>query len=171
MIKFNEATSIRKTYEQIVKRLKDERVGFDNQLAAIERTLKAKSSDYEELRLLSGDATHAKDLAAQELEKVQRIYQKNRTQREKELKDRQLMVKQKEMLLRHVEERDAKRKDLLMKSSGDLSLDEENKLKEALAVNKMQENLVSSELDETKEKLEIFEKALTQYSVPPRQGL
>ena len=37
MIKYNEAQSIRKTYEQIVKRLKEERIGFDNQLAAIER--------------------------------------------------------------------------------------------------------------------------------------
>ena len=42
MIKYNEAQAIRKTYEQIVKRLKEERIGFDNQLAAIERTLKAK---------------------------------------------------------------------------------------------------------------------------------
>ena len=39
MIKYNEAQSIRKTYEQIVKRLKEERIGFDNQLAAVERTL------------------------------------------------------------------------------------------------------------------------------------
>ena len=46
MIKYNEAQSIRRTYEQIVKRLKDERVGFDNQLAAIERTLQAKQHDY-----------------------------------------------------------------------------------------------------------------------------
>ena len=36
MIKYNEAMSIKKTYELIVKRLKDERVGYDNQLAAIE---------------------------------------------------------------------------------------------------------------------------------------
>ena len=70
MIKYNEAQSIRKTYEQIVKRLKEERVGFDNQLAAIERTLAAKQHDYEELLLLSGDANHAKEVAAQELERV-----------------------------------------------------------------------------------------------------
>ena len=63
---FVQAQSIRKTYEAIVKRLKapvmnhhltrnctsnrwiltvqDERIGFDNQLCAIERTLKAKES-------------------------------------------------------------------------------------------------------------------------------
>ena len=56
MIKYNEAQSIHKTYEQIVKRLKEERIGFDNQLAAIERTLKAKEKDLEELVLMSHDA-------------------------------------------------------------------------------------------------------------------
>lgn len=66
MIKYNEAQSIRKTYEQIVKRLREERVGFDNQLAALERTLNAKRHDYEELLLLSGDANHAKEMAVSE---------------------------------------------------------------------------------------------------------
>jgi len=42
MIKYNEAQSIRKTYEQIVKRLKEERVTYDKQLAAIEQSLKGK---------------------------------------------------------------------------------------------------------------------------------
>ena len=32
MIKYNEAMSIRKTYEQILKRLKEERLSFENQL-------------------------------------------------------------------------------------------------------------------------------------------
>jgi hypothetical protein len=70
MIKFNEAQSIRKTYEQIIRRLREERVGFDQQLVSIERTLEAKGRDYEELVLLSGDASHAKDSAIAELEKV-----------------------------------------------------------------------------------------------------
>jgi len=50
MIKYNEAQSIKTTYEQIVKRLKEERVGFDNQLQALERTFQAKQRDYEEVR-------------------------------------------------------------------------------------------------------------------------
>jgi hypothetical protein len=53
MIKYNETQSIKKTYEQIVARLKEERVGFDNQLAALERTLAAKGVI---LRLLSSFA-------------------------------------------------------------------------------------------------------------------
>lgn len=43
-------------------RLKEERVGFDNQLGAVERTLQAKVKDYEELLLLSGDANHAREV-------------------------------------------------------------------------------------------------------------
>ena len=35
-----------------MKRLKEERVGYDNQLAAIERSLKGKEHDFEELLLL-----------------------------------------------------------------------------------------------------------------------
>ena len=46
MIKYNEAMSIKKTYELIVKRLKEERIGYDNQLAAIEQSLKGKDNDY-----------------------------------------------------------------------------------------------------------------------------
>lgn len=36
MIKYNEAMSIKKAYELIVKRLKEERIGYDNQLGSIE---------------------------------------------------------------------------------------------------------------------------------------
>jgi coiled-coil domain-containing protein 151 len=42
MIKYNEAQSIQQTYETVVKRLKEERVGYDSQLAAIEGSLKGK---------------------------------------------------------------------------------------------------------------------------------
>eukprot|EP01017_Pseudomicrothorax_dubius_P041294 TRINITY_DN6586_c0_g1_i1.p1 TRINITY_DN6586_c0_g1~~TRINITY_DN6586_c0_g1_i1.p1 ORF type:complete len:541 (+),score=197.99 TRINITY_DN6586_c0_g1_i1:32-1654(+) len=71
MIKYNEALSIRKTYETIVKRLKEERVGYDNQLAAIEKSLKGKEHDFEELLLLAHDANHAKEMALTELRKYE----------------------------------------------------------------------------------------------------
>ena len=75
MIKYNEAQSIRTTYTQIVKRLKEERVGFDNQLQALERTLKSKQRDYEELLFLSGDANHAREVSQMELSKVKGAYE------------------------------------------------------------------------------------------------
>lgn len=45
MIKYNEAMSIKKTYDLILKRLKEERIGYDNQLSAIEESLKGKEQD------------------------------------------------------------------------------------------------------------------------------
>lgn len=102
MIKYNEAQSIKKTYEQIVKRLTEERVGFDNQLSAIERTLAAKQHDYEELLLLSGDATHAREMAGQAAEKAKQKYKDEAEMRAKDLQERQILVQQKEAVARLV---------------------------------------------------------------------
>ena len=103
MIKYNEAQSIRKTYEQIVKRLKEERIGYDNQLAAIERSLKGKEHDYVELLLLSHDATHAKELALSELRKythkkaaVRKLRDKYIEEKTKQLKMRDDMIAKQE---------------------------------------------------------------------------
>lgn len=100
MIKYNEAQSIRKTYEQIVKRLTEERVGFDNQLSAIEKTLAAKQHDYEELQLLSGDAIHARETAIQAAEKTKLKYKEDAEARAKDIDERQVMIQQKEAVVR-----------------------------------------------------------------------
>lgn len=60
MIKYNEAMSIRRTYEQILSRLKEERAGYDNQIAAIQKSLKSKEHDCEEFKLLLQDAKQAR---------------------------------------------------------------------------------------------------------------
>ncbi len=39
MIKYNEALSIKKTYEIIVKKLRDDRISYDSQLASIVKSL------------------------------------------------------------------------------------------------------------------------------------
>ena len=92
MIKYNEAQSIRKTYDQIVKRLKEERVNFDNQLGAIEATLGAKEHDYEELLLMSHDASHAKDVTRAELLRLTSLVSEERKAREKEVAERRNAV-------------------------------------------------------------------------------
>lgn len=69
MIKFNEAQSVGQAYEEVVRRLKEERVGYDSQLASIEACLKGKEHDFEELLLLAHDATHAKEAAFAELKR------------------------------------------------------------------------------------------------------
>jgi chromosome segregation ATPase len=112
MIKYNEAQSIRKTYEQIVRRLTEERVGFDNQLAAIERTLGAKQKDFEELLLLSGDANHARETALGELERVRAGYEEERKKREKELRERHQMVQLRRQMLERMKYRERMRHQL-----------------------------------------------------------
>jgi coiled-coil domain-containing protein 151 len=119
MIKYNEAQSIRKTYEQIVKRLKEERIGFDNQLAAIERTLKAKEKDLEELVLMSHDAQHAKEVAKAELLKLEHQLMEEKKQREKELADRRALVQQKVEMNQRMEKRDKMRREMAMVEGGE----------------------------------------------------
>jgi len=60
MIKYNEAMSIRRTYDQILARLKAERAGYDNQIMSIQKSLKTKEHDCAEFKALLQDATQAK---------------------------------------------------------------------------------------------------------------
>merc|ERR1719410_2883973 len=106
MIKHNEAQSIRKTYEAIVKKLKEERIGFDNQLAAIERTLKAKERDYEELLLLSHDAYHAKEMAQAELHRFEQGVMEERNQRDREVQEKKSLVETRVKMNQRLERRE-----------------------------------------------------------------
>ena len=106
MIKYNEAQSIRSTYEHIVKRLKEERLSFNNQLSALERTLKAKKRDYDELLLLSGDANHAREVAQHELHQARCGYDEKRARRYGELRERQQVVKIRRQMLEKQERRE-----------------------------------------------------------------
>lgn len=106
MIKYNEAQSIRSTYEHIVKRLKEERIGFDNQLTALERTVQAKQRDYEELLLLSGDASHARDIAQQQLHTHRCQYEEKRLAREGELREKHQMIKVRKQMIERQRKKD-----------------------------------------------------------------
>ena len=121
MIKYNEAQSIRKTYDQIVKRLKEERVNFDNQLGAIEATLNAKEHDYEELLLMSHDASHAKDVAKAELGRLAAAINEERKAREKELAERRSAVEARQQMNDRMEEREKARREIVLEAQGDLS--------------------------------------------------
>ena len=105
MIKANEAQSIRNTYEHIVRRLKDERLSFNNQLTALERTLKAKKRDMDELYLMSGDAHHAKELAHHELLEARHLYEQKRNKRDGELRERQQVLKIRRQMIEKQERR------------------------------------------------------------------
>lgn len=151
MIKFNEAQSIRKTYEQIVRRLNEERVGFDNQLAAIERTLAAKQRDYEELLLLAGDSTHARESALGELERVRTGYEEERKRREKELRERHQVVQLRRQMLERMKQREKLRHQLAgQKTQAAIAADN--------ATTASQKS-IALEKQESRNKVDIFENA------------
>jgi hypothetical protein len=94
MIKYNEAQSIKRTYEQILKQLKEERIGFDQKISQYEEELKLKKKDYEELLLLSHDAMHAKEMAQAELHRFEQGVMEERNQRDREVQEKKILVQQ-----------------------------------------------------------------------------
>lgn len=151
MIKFNEAQSIRKTYEQIVRRLNEERVGFDNQLAAIERTLAAKQRDFEELLLLAGDSKHARETALGELERVRTGYEEERKRRDKDLRERHQVVQLRRQMLDRMKQREKLRHQLAgQKTQADAAADN--------ASTASQKSIALEKL-ESRNKVDIFENA------------
>lgn len=154
MIKYNEAQSIRKTYEQIVKRLKEERVGFDNQLAAIEQTLKAKEHDYEELLLLSHDAYHAKEMAQAELHRFEQGVMEERNQRDKEVQEKKALVQQRVEMNQRLEQRER-----MLKQQLDLDRAGELALKTTSAMAELAAGMSHTEAEEERQRVQDYEEA------------
>jgi len=123
MIQYNEAHAICSTYEHIVKRLKEERVSFDNQLTALERTLESKQRDYEELVLLSGDASHAREVAQQNLQKSKWSVEDNKNRRSRDIRERQQHVKIRKQMIKKHEKSDEERRKALGTADGTDSSD------------------------------------------------
>merc|ERR1719409_2486787 len=154
MIKYNEAQSIRKTYEQIVRRLKEERVGFDNQLHAIERTLKAKEHDYEELLLLSHDAYHAKEMAQAELHRFEQGVMDERNQRDKEVQEKKALVQQRVEMNQRLEQRER-----MLKQQQDLDRAGELAVKTTSAMAELASSMSHNEAEEEKQRMQDYEEA------------
>eukprot|EP00397_Hematodinium_sp_SG-2012_P038013 GEMP01041296.1.p1 GENE.GEMP01041296.1~~GEMP01041296.1.p1 ORF type:complete len:443 (+),score=128.04 GEMP01041296.1:75-1403(+) len=154
MIKYNEAQSIRKTYEQIVKRLKEERVGFDNQLAAIEQTLKAKEHDYEELLLLSHDAYHAKEMAQAELHRFEQGVMEERNQRDKEVQEKKALVQQRVEMNQRLEQRER-----MLKQQQDLDRAGELALKTTSAMAELAAGMSHTVAEEERQRMHDYEEA------------
>ena len=159
MIKYNEAQSIRKTYDQIVKRLKEERVNFDNQLGAIEATLNAKEHDYEELLLMSHDASHAKDVAKAELSRLASLINEERKAREKELAERRNAVDARQSMNERMEEREKARREIVLEAQGDLSEQAEQALKQNVVTNALHHTLNVNVVEGEQQVMSAYESA------------
>ena len=115
--RYEEALEVRRTYEQIVKRLKQERIGFEKKLEEREEALKLKETDYEELLLMSHDANQSKELAKQELSKLEASIAEERRQREKEVAERRAIVAQKQEINADLERRERQRREAMAMSA------------------------------------------------------
>jgi hypothetical protein len=152
MIKYNEAMSIRKTYEMIVKRLQDERVGFDNQLAAIEKNLKGKEHDFEELLLLEHDAKYAWKEEDEKMKECKKKQQQNEDYQKKEFERQKVALSKMFQEQQKVEERERDR----------LEREDEMRRKQLEQNRKKNDNELKKEetnLDRMKEELQHFKKA------------
>jgi myosin heavy subunit len=94
--RYEEAYENRRTYDQIMKRLKAERMGYDNKIAELDARLKAKEAEYEELLLLSHDANHSKEMAKAELARLEAIAVEERKLRDREVQEQKQLVLQKQ---------------------------------------------------------------------------
>ena len=117
LVKYNEAHSIRKTYEQIVLKLREDRVSFDNQLGMIEKTLRDREVDLGELVLMSHDANHAREVAKLELHSIEDQVATERNLRTRELKERKQQMKAKKELHAKIRKREKEKYEAIQKES------------------------------------------------------
>lgn len=153
LIKHNEAMSIRRTYETILQRLRDERVGFDNQLAAIEKTLRAKEHDFMELQSMAHDAMHAKEIAKSAVNEFKASYAEERKQKKKELEDRMNYVRTKKEQYEK-QEKQLKARKIQEEQQAQTKADEEEKRKR-----EMMHATVELRTEEEKERLQQYSDA------------
>ncbi|KAK2961492.1 putative axonemal dynein intermediate chain protein [Blattamonas nauphoetae] len=95
VIKYNEAQSIRKTYEQIIKRLNEEEANFNAQLAEMEETMAQRNEDLEELLLMQKSARSSRDMAKMEVTQVRQESENDRKRFEKKLRQKERLYQQK----------------------------------------------------------------------------
>ncbi len=156
MMQYNEAQGICSTYEHIVRRLKAERIEFDNQLTALERTLESKHRDFEELTLLCGDASHARDVAQHTLHKAKWSFEENKQRRSREIRERQQHIKVRKQIIKKQDraEEDKRRQQLrTADTDGTLVVGEMSASNNSISVS-TQEQIADQE-----QKLSVYENA------------
>jgi len=95
---YGEAHRTRLTYEQMMDRLKRERLEYPAELKAIETMLGGKESEYEQLLFMSYEANLSKDLAKQELTKFEAIVGEERKLRDRDLNQRRQILQKKQQV-------------------------------------------------------------------------
>lgn len=99
LIKHNEVNAIRRTYETLLERLQQEQVGFDTQLAAMEKTLQNKEKDLADLNNLANDAASGLEKARSQMLQLKTQLTKERREQKKDIEERHAFVNSKRELL------------------------------------------------------------------------
>lgn len=110
IIKYNESQMIQSTYRELLKRLKRERMGFDHQLRSIEKTLKSKSNDFDNLRQKYHEATYLKELSKNRLKEAREELKSLRRTKAKELEEKKRDVLSRIRLTEKLTQREVKRR-------------------------------------------------------------
>lgn len=158
-VKHEEAVSIKRTYEQIVKRLRDERVSYDTQIAAMERAVASKSHDLDELKILANDSSRAIEQAQVELARVRAVAAADREKRQRELRERDGMARGRRLQAEMMIARDRARRDLLAEVAGDLGVSEERQLVRDVENARIERAKLSEQQTLVRRKLEAYEQA------------
>ncbi|KAL3914606.1 MAG: hypothetical protein SGPRY_007566 [Prymnesium sp.] len=96
--RYDEEHRLKLTYEQVIRRLKNEQLSFPGEVAGLEGTVAQKEADYEQLLMMSHDANQSKEQAKQELSKFEALVSEERKLREKELQERRVVLQKKQQL-------------------------------------------------------------------------
>jgi len=108
--RYDEEYRTKITYEQVIKRLKNEQLGFPAEVKALEQTLAQKEADYEQLLLMSHDANQSKEMAKLELSKFEALVSEERKLREKELQERRVVLQKKQQLATELDKTERERR-------------------------------------------------------------
>ena len=167
--KFNETANTQKTYQKIQERLLHDKIEHEKQLQAIESTLETKRKSYEELVKMTHDATHSRDLVKQEITKYSLQLQEESKMRAKELAQRRIMVKTKKLMAERVLKRAAMRTEMTLVAKGDLTSEQEKKLKKTAVAQTFDSLSNDQKLHDVNKKIAAYEDAL--HSIKEVTGL
>lgn len=85
-IKFQEAQHIGRTYQEIIRKLEQDRLGFDAQVTKLEKAIDARKQELSDLEAMCADACLARDQARKELAAKEALLNSDRAKREAEKK-------------------------------------------------------------------------------------
>jgi len=108
---------------------------------------------------MSHDANHAKEVAKQELQKLEQQIQEERKIRERELAERRQLVQAKIEMNQRMEQREKMRRDIVLEAQGDLSAQDEANLKKNVVTSVLHHALNESKLGEEADKVTSYEQA------------